>query len=107
MLRGRDRRNITTRELHNYRQELACVLQEDRLFAGSIFENISAFDPHIDRDWIEECAKRAAIHDEICGMPMRYETLVGDMGSSFSGGAKTTPILSTRTILETKNIIFR
>lgn len=100
-----DRRSITTRELHSYRQELACVLQEDRLFAGSIFENISAFDPHIDHDWVEECAKRAAIHDEIYAMPMRYETLVGDMGSSFSGGQKQRLFLA-RALYSKPKILF-
>ena len=39
-------------------------------------------------DRVVEAAQLAAIHDEIWAMPMRYETLVGDMGSSLSGGQK-------------------
>jgi ATP-binding cassette subfamily B protein RaxB len=35
---------------------------------------------------VETAAGLAAIHDEILHMPMGYETLVGDMGSSLSGG---------------------
>jgi ATP-binding cassette subfamily B protein RaxB len=69
-----------------YRDRLSGVLQNDGLFAGSIAENISAFDPSPDQGWIEECAARAAILTDIRGMPMGLETLVGDMGSTLSGG---------------------
>ncbi len=72
--------------LENYRCQIGCVLQDDRLFAGSIAENISAFSQSFDRELIEHAARLAAIHEEILRMPMGYETLVGDMGSSLSGG---------------------
>jgi ATP-binding cassette subfamily B protein RaxB len=39
-------------------------------------------------DWVQDCARRAAIHDEIVRMPMGYQSLVGDMGSTLSGGQK-------------------
>ena len=65
---------------------LGCVLQDDRLFAGSIAENIAGFSPSSDLERIQQVAKFAAIHEEILRMPMGYETLVGDMGSSLSGG---------------------
>jgi ATP-binding cassette subfamily B protein RaxB len=69
-----------------YRAQIGCVLQDDRLFAGSIAENIAGFSPSPDLARIREVAIFAAIHDEILRMPMGYETLVGDMGSSLSGG---------------------
>jgi ATP-binding cassette, subfamily B, bacterial CvaB/MchF/RaxB len=72
--------------LDAYRGQIGCVLQDDRLFAGSIAENIACFSPSADADRIREVAKLAAIHNEILHMPMGYETLVGDMGSSLSGG---------------------
>jgi ATP-binding cassette subfamily B protein RaxB len=72
--------------LEAYRAQIGCVLQEDRLFAGSIAENIAGFSPSPDRERIQQIAKVAAIHEEIIRMPMGYETLVGDMGSSLSGG---------------------
>jgi ATP-binding cassette, subfamily B, bacterial CvaB/MchF/RaxB len=72
--------------LDAYRGQIGCVLQDDRLFAGSIAENIACFSPSADTDRIREVAKLAAIHNEILHMPMGYETLVGDMGSSLSGG---------------------
>ncbi|SDA93675.1 peptidase domain-containing ABC transporter [Sinorhizobium sp. NFACC03] len=78
----------------NYRNHIGCVLQEDRLFAGSIADNICAFDPAADRNWIKHCARSAAIHDEILLMPMGYETRVGDMGCSLSGGQRQRIILA-------------
>lgn len=59
---------------------------DDRLFAGSIAENIAGFSPLADPEAIRTVARLAAIHDEIIRMPMGYETLVGDMGSSLSAG---------------------
>jgi ATP-binding cassette, subfamily B, bacterial CvaB/MchF/RaxB len=72
--------------LERYRSQIGCVLQNDRLFAGTIADNIAGFSPNLDPKRIQDAARLAAIHDEILRMPMGYETLVGDMGSSLSGG---------------------
>jgi ATP-binding cassette subfamily B protein RaxB len=72
--------------LETYRAQIGCVLQDDRLFAGSIAENIAGFSPSVDLELVQQVARFAAIHAEILRMPMGYETLVGDMGSSLSGG---------------------
>ncbi|RXF74161.1 peptidase domain-containing ABC transporter [Hansschlegelia zhihuaiae] len=71
-----------------FRQRIGCVLQDDRLFAGSIAENIACFDPHFDLAWARRCAAAAGIDQDVVRMPMGYETLVGDMGSTLSGGQK-------------------
>ena len=72
--------------MEHYRSQIGCVLQDDRLFAGTVADNIAAFDPAADPDRILHAAKLAAMHDEIMRMPMGYLTLVGDMGSSLAGG---------------------
>ena len=72
--------------LEAYRAQIGCVLQDDRLFAGSIAENIAGFSPSLDFERIQTVARLAAMHNDILRMPMGYETLVGDMGSSLSGG---------------------
>ncbi|MBV8399892.1 MAG: peptidase domain-containing ABC transporter, partial [Acetobacteraceae bacterium] len=72
--------------LEYYRSQIGCVLQNDRLFAGTIADNIAAFGPNLDPERIQDAARLAAIHNEILRMPMGYETFVGDMGSSLSGG---------------------
>lgn len=71
-----------------FRDQIAGVMQDDQLLTGTIAENIACFDPKIDWEWLEDCARNAAIHDEICKMTMQYHTLVGDMGTSLSGGQR-------------------
>ncbi len=78
----------------NFRKQIAAVLQDDNLFAGSLADNIALFEEKIDQDWLVECAQAAAIHDDILLMPMQYDTLVGDMGSTLSGGQKQRVLLA-------------
>lgn len=73
---------------------IGTVLQDDVLFAGSIRDNISFFDPNTDIQWVVECARLAAMHDDIVAMPMGYNTLVGDMGTVLSGGQKQRVLLA-------------
>jgi ATP-binding cassette, subfamily B, bacterial CvaB/MchF/RaxB len=77
---------ITAIGAEAYRRRIGCVLQDDRLFAGSIGDNIAGFTPAPDWERVQQAARFAAIHEEISRMPMGYQTLVGDMGSSLSGG---------------------
>jgi ATP-binding cassette subfamily B protein RaxB len=78
----------------SFHNQIAAVLQDDNLFAGSIADNIALFDERPDQDAVIAAAKAAAIHDEIMATPMQYETLVGDMGSSLSGGQKQRVLLA-------------
>lgn len=91
--------------LNNYRLSTACVLQEDRLFSGSIAENISCFEDNADMDFIIECARHCNIHDEIINMPMGYETLVGELGTGLSGGQKQR-LLIARALYRKPGILF-
>jgi ATP-binding cassette subfamily B protein RaxB len=71
----------------NYRYMIGSVMQDDHLFSGSIADNISFFDQRaFSEERIEAAARMAKVHDEIVAMPMGYHSLVGDMGSSLSGG---------------------
>jgi ATP-binding cassette subfamily B protein RaxB len=74
--------------MEQYRSLLGVVMQDDQLFAGSIADNISFFSDRPDPARIEECARLAAVHDDIAKMPMDYNTLIGDMGTVLSGGQK-------------------
>ncbi|WP_296616457.1 peptidase domain-containing ABC transporter [Sphingomonas sp.] len=78
----------------NYRAQIAAVLQEDSLFAGSLADNIALFDDEPNMDRIVASAQLATIHDDVMSMPMGFETLVGDMGSSLSGGQKQRLLLA-------------
>ncbi len=70
------------------------VMQDDQLFAGSIADNISFFDPDPDMARVHEAATLAAVHEDILDLPMGYHGLIGDMGSALSGGQKQRLILA-------------
>ena len=70
------------------RRHIAAVTQDDILFAGWIAENIAMFDPAIAMNRVCRCAELARIRDDIDRMPMGYNTLVNNMGSSPSDGQK-------------------
>lgn len=89
----------------NVRAIVGAVMQDDQLFAGSVADNISFFDPEMDQTRIEAAARLAAVHDEIASMPMGYHSLIGDMGSSLSGGQKQRVILA-RALYRNPKLLF-
>src|SRR5690606_5816054 len=72
---GQDLRKTGPR---NVRTIVGAVMQDDQLFAGSVADNISFFDPDHDQARIETAARLAAVHEEIVAMPMGYHSLIGD-----------------------------
>ncbi|WP_437895884.1 peptidase domain-containing ABC transporter [Sorangium sp. So ce124] len=74
--------------LERYRSMIGVVMQDDQLFAGSIADNICFFAERPELGRVEQCARMAAVHDDIMAMPMAYATLIGDMGTVLSGGQK-------------------
>jgi ATP-binding cassette, subfamily B, bacterial CvaB/MchF/RaxB len=80
--------------LAQWRAMVGTVMQDDALLTGSVIDNISFFDASPDVEWVMECARLAAVHDEIEAMPMGYHTLIGDMGASLSGGQKQRLLLA-------------
>lgn len=74
--------------INNYHKMIACVMQDDRIFAGSIRENICSFIEDFDENWMIECATLSYLNEVIIKMPMGYETLIGELGEGLSGGQK-------------------
>jgi ATP-binding cassette subfamily B protein RaxB len=91
--------------LARFRRNVAAVMQDDTLYAGSVAENIAFFDSDIDMDRVYAAATAAVIHEEVAAMPMGYESLVGDMGSALSGGQKQR-ILLARALYHRPSILF-
>jgi len=79
---------IPLRELNyrSLRSQVGVVLQESRLFSGSIRENIAFNDPGLEFEKVSRAARVAAIHDDIQAMPMGYETLVSEGSAGLAGG---------------------
>lgn len=70
------------------------MLQGDYLFKGSVMDNITFFDRMPDTDLAIQCAQFSCINSTIQSLPMSYETLVGEMGSSVSQGQQQRVLLA-------------
>ena len=82
---GADVRKIPTKHLRDME---SYVTQETHLFHDSIANNIAIAKPGATREEIMEAAKKASIHDFIMTLPKGYDTEVGELGDTLSGGEK-------------------
>ncbi len=80
-----DVRRIPTKHLRNME---SYVTQETHLFHDSIANNIAIGKPGASGEEIMEAAKKASIHDVIMTLPHGYDTEVGELGDTLSGGEK-------------------
>ncbi len=80
-----DVRRIPTKHLRDME---SYVTQETHLFHDSIANNIAIAKPGASREEIMEAAKKASIHDFIMTLPKEYDTEVGELGDTLSGGEK-------------------
>jgi ATP-binding cassette subfamily B protein len=70
------------------RSQLGVVPQECFLFSGTILENITLYRPEFSLEQAIEVAKLAEAHAFIQGMPLGYNTKVGERGTNLSGGQR-------------------
>lgn len=82
---GEDVRKIPTKHLRDME---SYVTQETHLFHDSIANNIAIGKPDATREEIMEAARKASIHDFIIRLPKGYDTEVGELGDTLSGGEK-------------------
>ncbi|WP_419657226.1 MsbA3: lipid A export ATP-binding/permease protein [Desulfosarcina variabilis str. Montpellier] len=67
---------------------ISMVFQDVYLFNDTIYNNIRIGRPHVSREEIIAAAKMARCHDFVTALPEGYETMVGESGSTLSGGEK-------------------
>lgn len=84
-----DGQDIRTMNLNNLRRKVGYVPQDVFLFSDSIHNNI-AFGRRepADRAEVETFAKHAAVYDDIEGLTLGFDTVVGERGVTLSGGQK-------------------
>lgn len=85
VINGEDINKIPTcdlRKLESY------MTQQTYLFNDTISNNIAIAKENATKDEIIEAAKKASIHDFIISLPNGYDTNVGELGDSLSGGEK-------------------
>lgn len=81
-------KNIQDVNTKNLRDMESYVTQETYLFHDSIANNIAVGKPGASREEIMAAAKKASIHDFIMTLPKGYDTEVGELGDTLSGGEK-------------------
>lgn len=70
------------REMEGY------MTQDTQLFKDTIANNIRIAKPEASREEIENACKKASLHDFIMTLPHGYDTDVGELGDTLSGGEK-------------------
>jgi ATP-binding cassette subfamily B protein RaxB len=87
------------------RRQFGIVLQSDRLFEGSVADNISGFEADADVGRLRQAAELAAIWDDIQGLPMAIHTPLAGADGGLSGG-QAQRLLLARAIYRQPRILF-
>lgn len=80
--------NLLDINVESLRDKIAYISQETFLFNGTILENLILGNPYLTYEKVIDACEKAQIHDFINSLPLRYNTLVEENGSNFSGGQK-------------------
>jgi ABC-type bacteriocin/lantibiotic exporter with double-glycine peptidase domain len=82
-----DSRDLEKLDIATLRRNIGVVLQDGKLFQGSIYENLSISAPSLSLDEAWDAVERAGLAEDITAMPMGMFTVVGDKGG-LSGGQR-------------------
>jgi ATP-binding cassette subfamily B protein len=85
-------------------EDISVVFQDVYLFQDTIGNNIRVGKKEATQAEIEEAARRACCHEFIVNLPQGYDTLVGEGGSTLSGGEKQR-ISIARALLKNASIV--
>ena len=99
---GKELRTLTRQSL---RKAYSMVLQDTWLFHGTIFENIAYGKPGATMDEVVAAAKAAHIHGYISRLPLGYDTVLSDNGSSISKGQKQLLTIARAMLLDAHILI--
>jgi len=88
-----DGRDVAS-ELAAWRGRCAVVLQEDRLFTGTLAQNLTFFDPDPDMAHLDACAERVGLAPIVAALPLGWQTQIGEGGTGLSGGQRQRLLLA-------------
>ena len=98
-----DGQDLAGLDVYAVRRQMGVVLQNGRINAGSIFDNVaSGADVSLNEAW--EAARAAAFDEEISAMPMGMHTVISEGGTNLSGGQRQR-LLLTRALMHRPRIL--
>ncbi|WP_237759041.1 ATP-binding cassette domain-containing protein [Legionella birminghamensis] len=83
-----DNQNYSNIPQESLLAQTSVVMQEPKLFEGSILKNIEMGKLGASEDEVIQAAKKAGVHEEIIKLPQGYNTMIGRKHSNLSGGQK-------------------
>ncbi len=101
-----DRKDLQQLDLRSLRRQIGVVMQDGRLFSGSIFENIVISAPTLKLQDAWDAAEIAGIADDIRDMPMGMNTLLQDGGGTISGGQRQRLMIARAVAPKPRILIF-
>lgn len=100
-----DQKDTCKLDMHSVRKQIGTVMQDGKLFQGSVFENISIAKPTISVDEAWEAAEVAGIAEDIRKMPMGMHTQISGVAGGISGGQKQR-LMIARAVAPKPKILF-
>ncbi len=91
-------------DLKTLRDSVACVLQKNVLFTGTIMDNLKWGNSNLTLDEARRACKLAQIDDFIMDLPDKYDTYLEEGGVNLSGGQKQRLCIA-RALLKNPNIL--
>lgn len=83
-----DGHDLSSVDIISLRKNLGCVVQNGKLFSGSIYSNIVVSAPWLSLEDAWQAAELAQVADDIRDMPMGMHTIISEGGGGISGGQK-------------------
>ena len=101
-----DRKDLQQLDLRSVRRQIGTVMQDGRLFSGSIFDNIVISAPTLSLEEAWEAAEIAGIADDIRDKPMGMHTMLQEGGGTISGGQRQRLMIARAIAPKPKILIF-
>ena len=98
--------DMQTLDLRSLRRNIGTVIQDGKLFQGSIYENIAISAPGLTMNEAWEAAELAGIADDIRAMPMGMHTLISEGQGGISGGQRQRLMIARAIAPKPKLLIF-
>jgi ATP-binding cassette subfamily B multidrug efflux pump len=91
--------------LSSLRSQIGIVLQETRLFSGSVRDNIAYGKPGATDEEVREAARAAQAEEFIEKLPNRYDTIIGERGVGLSGGQRQRVAIARALLIDPRLLI--